>query len=424
MPSLDRTSALLAILTSDHPGLSQQAILDEIRRAILTGDVPPGSPIPVDDTADLFGVSRIPIRETLKTLIGEGLVDHQPRAGYTVASLTVEEFREIYVVRGVLEMAALKAAVDNAGAQDDQRPGRRWRPWTGRWPSRTTGPTNGKAGASISRWSARRRMPRLLHMIELVWNLTEPIQPMTHINDAHRSELHGQHSNMLRAFTDRDSDALLEPPPAGIWTTWRPSLRSCPPRPGCLPNADPERSLPGNGYRPTKFLIRPPMASTVVWTADRGVNASAASGQRLDLIGGQVEICRLHIEFQLFNAGGARNDDDPRLCQQPGQRDLRGFRVVRVRDLPQQVEQWRDPVQVLGAEQRVHRPNAARTVVRAVLSAEQTLRQRAVGDHDPVLVGGERHHVPQRGAVGQRELHLIAEDRPSQCGIRCPPTLQ
>jgi len=99
MPSLGPPSALLAILSSDHPGLSQQAILDEVRRAILSGAVPPGSPIPVDETADLFGVSRIPIREALKTLIGEGLVDHQPRAGYTVARLTVQEFREIYLVR-------------------------------------------------------------------------------------------------------------------------------------------------------------------------------------------------------------------------------------------------------------------------------------------------------------------------------------
>ena len=210
MPRLDRTSALLAILTSDHPGLSQQAILDEIRRAILTGDVPPGSPIPVDDTADLFGVSRIPIRETLKTLIGEGLVDHQPRAGYTVASLTLEEFREIYVVRGVLEMAALKAAVDNATEQDDLQARSALEAL-----DRALADQDYKAYQRESRrfhlaLVSPSRMPRLLHMIELVWNLTEPIQPMTHINDTHRSELHGQHSNMLQAFTDRDSDALLE----------------------------------------------------------------------------------------------------------------------------------------------------------------------------------------------------------------------
>lgn len=209
MPHLDRTSALLAILRSDQPGPSQQAILDEVRRAILSGEVPPGSPIPVDETAEVFGVSRIPIRETLKTLIGEGLVEHQPRAGYTVASLTVAEFREIYVVRGVLEMAALTAAVGNAGPEDDSRATRALE-------ALDQAMANGDY-QSYQRESRQfhlalvgpARMPRLLHMIELVWNLTEPIQPMQHITDEHRSQLHAQHSTMLRAFTRRDSAELL-----------------------------------------------------------------------------------------------------------------------------------------------------------------------------------------------------------------------
>jgi len=209
MPNLDRTSALLAILRSDKPGLSQQLILDEIRRAILTGDVPPGSPIPVDETAQVFGVSRIPIRETLKTLIGEGLVEHQPRAGYTVASLTVEEFREIYVVRGVLEMAALTAAIGNAGPEDDRRATRALEAM-----ERAMATQDHQAYQRESRQFhlalvGPSRMPRLLHMIELVWNLTEPIQPMKHITDAHRSQLHAQHSTMLQAFTGRDFTQML-----------------------------------------------------------------------------------------------------------------------------------------------------------------------------------------------------------------------
>lgn len=209
MPHLDRTSALLAILRSDHPGLSQQAILDEVRRAILSGDVPPGSPIPVDETADVFGVSRIPIRESLKTLIGEGLVEHRPRAGYTVASLTVEEFREIYVVRGVLEIAALTAAVGNAGPEDDRRAAEALQAL-----DQALADEDYRAYQRESRHFhlalvTPSKMPRLLHMIELVWNLTEPIQPMKHITDEHRGELHAQHRGMLQAFGKRDSVELL-----------------------------------------------------------------------------------------------------------------------------------------------------------------------------------------------------------------------
>jgi DNA-binding GntR family transcriptional regulator len=99
---------------------SQAAILAELRRVILEGGVPPGTPIPVDQVAETFGVSRIPVRESLRTLIGEGLVDHRPHAGYLVAQLTVEEFQGLYTVRGVLEKAALSCAVGQATRLDDE----------------------------------------------------------------------------------------------------------------------------------------------------------------------------------------------------------------------------------------------------------------------------------------------------------------
>ena len=205
----DPASPLLGILRSERPGLSQQAILDEIRRAILSGDVPPGSPIPVDQTAEVFGVSRIPIRETLKTLIGEGLVEHRPRAGYTVASLTIEEFKEIYVVRGVLEMAALTAAIGNADDADDRRAECALKALDEALAAKDYQSYQRESREFHFALVSAATMPRLLHMIELVWNLTEPIQSMRHISDAHRAQLHAQHSSMLRAFVGRDCAGLL-----------------------------------------------------------------------------------------------------------------------------------------------------------------------------------------------------------------------
>jgi DNA-binding GntR family transcriptional regulator len=52
-------------------------------------------------------------------------------------------------------------------------------------------------------------MPRLMHMIDLVWNITEPIQPMAHIRQRDRDELHGEHREMLDAFIARDRARLL-----------------------------------------------------------------------------------------------------------------------------------------------------------------------------------------------------------------------
>ena len=113
-----RHSALLAKLVSTRTDVSQSAIVDELRRVILDGGAPPGSPIPVGEVAEVFGVSPIPVRESLKTLTAEGLVDHQPNVGYTVARLTATELAELYLVRETLESAALAAAVANATDTD------------------------------------------------------------------------------------------------------------------------------------------------------------------------------------------------------------------------------------------------------------------------------------------------------------------
>ncbi|MGU3435705.1 GntR family transcriptional regulator [Actinomycetes bacterium M1A6_2h] len=203
-----RRSVLLAQLTIDAPGGSQGAILDELRRVVLAGDVPPGTPIPLGDVADLFGVSRIPVRECLKTLIGEGLVDHRPNAGYAVAQLTSAELREMYIVREVLETAALAAAAEAATADDhaaaialdaEMRESiddpQRYHRLSREFHMALARPSN---------------MQRLLHMLGAAWNITEPIQPMVHVAGADRAALHSDHKEMLDAFVARDIPALLD----------------------------------------------------------------------------------------------------------------------------------------------------------------------------------------------------------------------
>src|ERR1700755_3054171 len=114
-----RRSALIAQLLHERVTTSQAAILAELRRCLLDGEVPPGTPIPLDEVAAVFGVSRIPVREALKTLIGEGLVERRPTHAFRVATLTTAELAELYLVREVLETAALRAAVARAGPADD-----------------------------------------------------------------------------------------------------------------------------------------------------------------------------------------------------------------------------------------------------------------------------------------------------------------
>lgn len=206
---LRRRSALVARLVVDQPGSPQQAILDELRRVIVDGATLPGTPIPLAEVADLFGVSQIPVRESLKTLIGEGLVAHRSNSGYTVAQLTVQELREMYIVRETLEAASLASAVANATNADRaaivaandllQQAIDNDDPLTYHRQSR-------HFHLALTRPS---RMFRLLHMLESAWNMTEPVQSMVHVAPSARAALHGDHREMVDAFLACDVEQLL-----------------------------------------------------------------------------------------------------------------------------------------------------------------------------------------------------------------------
>ncbi|NIL73991.1 hypothetical protein RhoFasB10_00069 [Rhodococcus sp. B10] len=199
---------LLDRLNISAPGSRQHAILDELRRVILSGDAPPTTPIPLNDVADMFGVSPIPVRESLKTLIGEGLVDHRPNLGYTVAQLTSAELCEMYIVREVLESAALATAVELATDDDRERAiiaNKVLEQAITADDPREYHRRSREFHMALTRPS---RMKRLLHMLEAAWNITEPVQPMVHVAGSDRVTLHSDHRQMLDAFLGRDAAAL------------------------------------------------------------------------------------------------------------------------------------------------------------------------------------------------------------------------
>src|SRR3954454_16861982 len=88
-----------------------QQVADGLRRAILAGRYAPGERLVEDRLAEEFGGSRVPVREALKTLAGEGLVALTPRRGACVAALSTYYFAGLVEVRATLEgMTARLAA--------------------------------------------------------------------------------------------------------------------------------------------------------------------------------------------------------------------------------------------------------------------------------------------------------------------------
>ena len=77
-----------------------------LKNALLEGRLSPGDTLIQEEIAASLGSSRVPIREALKRLEGEGLVVQRPRRGYVVASLNADEAEDVFDVRMLLEERA------------------------------------------------------------------------------------------------------------------------------------------------------------------------------------------------------------------------------------------------------------------------------------------------------------------------------
>ncbi|WP_186417344.1 GntR family transcriptional regulator [Bosea sp. CS1GBMeth4] len=97
----------------------RHSVTENIRYAIATGRFKAGERLPERELCELTGVSRTLIREALRQLESEGLIEVVPHRGPVVATLTADQARDIYQVRILLEGLACKLFAENAN--DAQR---------------------------------------------------------------------------------------------------------------------------------------------------------------------------------------------------------------------------------------------------------------------------------------------------------------
>jgi DNA-binding GntR family transcriptional regulator len=88
-------------------------VLDTLRRAILGGIIEAGTPLIQSELSARLGVSKTPIREAIRDLAAEGLIDFDSYRSSVVHTPTIGEAREIYQLRLVLEPIAVRRAVEN-----------------------------------------------------------------------------------------------------------------------------------------------------------------------------------------------------------------------------------------------------------------------------------------------------------------------
>lgn len=96
-----------------QPVTSSDRVLLEIQRAIVEGEIPPGSKMREPELAKRFAVSRAPLREAMARLERCHLIERTPNAGARVVTLTPEGLRSLYQLREELEGLACRLAAEN-----------------------------------------------------------------------------------------------------------------------------------------------------------------------------------------------------------------------------------------------------------------------------------------------------------------------
>ena len=192
-----------------RPPTAQEAVLAEVRRAIVTGELKPGEQVLQDALSERFGVSRVPLREALKILEGEGQVVYQPHRGYFVAELDVADLREVYRIRDLLESEAVRVAVPHITPEDLER--------------LVDAASDVDAAAAtddlLAMTEANRRfhftlieasgMPRIARLVRILWDATDAYRSLYYSDEVHRTHVHDEHSAVVEAVRRGDAEAAV-----------------------------------------------------------------------------------------------------------------------------------------------------------------------------------------------------------------------
>lgn len=187
-------------------GVLSERIADELRQSILSGEISPGERIRQEEIAEKFGASRIPVREALRILVTDGLVNMVSNSGAWVSSLTQEECSEQYQIRERLEPLLLRYNLPHLTEGDLARAAELVEAMK-KAPEIETFMTLDREFHWIT--YSRIETNVLSELIERLWNTTQPYRRvfMKLVRGAGGIEVtHLEHELLLEAIKRRDSE--------------------------------------------------------------------------------------------------------------------------------------------------------------------------------------------------------------------------
>ncbi|MCF7935554.1 MAG: GntR family transcriptional regulator [Synergistales bacterium] len=188
----------------------REDIYKVLREAIFRGELEAGDHLVETELAERMGVSRTPVREALRRLEAEALVEHVPRKGVVVAGVTEDTIIEVYSIREALETLAITFSKDQATEKELARldelveEARR----------------HSHDGEDDALFDAMRsfsellvetcKRPRLIRLVHTYHNYLQPLRSRGLRNHERRDVAIDEHAEMVEALRRKDEEWAVE----------------------------------------------------------------------------------------------------------------------------------------------------------------------------------------------------------------------
>jgi DNA-binding GntR family transcriptional regulator len=198
-----------ATRASQPPSTAAQHALEELRRSIVAGELRPGQRVGQEEIAARLGVSLAPVREALAALEQEGQLTYKPRRGYFVTELRLDDLREIYELRTLLEDRAARRA---APLLDEDALERIELAAKEVVEAAAAGDVAAELAANRRFHFALLEAPGQTHalrMVRLLWDSTETYRALYYNSPNERVEAVRAHERIVAALRAGDADRLV-----------------------------------------------------------------------------------------------------------------------------------------------------------------------------------------------------------------------
>lgn len=200
-----------------------EAAYKKLHAAILQGQYKPGDRLREVDVSSQLGLSRTPVREALRKLESDGIVEHKPRIGAVIRRLSQPEVVELYEMRLVLERTAAQMAAKHASAAEID----------------TLEDLNRQIGAATDDASLASALNQRFHqciylatrnrfLLDAARALNNALMllgPTTMADEARIKTVHAQHNDMIAAIRSGDAKAAGDAAETHLQTSLRHRLK-------------------------------------------------------------------------------------------------------------------------------------------------------------------------------------------------------